>query len=258
MSDNWNTYFTFIDNKPASFLLDMEPWSHGESETFVHLYQLSVALKEPNEDGLTSQKEASVLYEIEDSIHDSLEGNYKFVGRVTIDGRREFYYYTDSADGDGLKHAADNALIDYTYTVNRIEEQKPGEFYYEFLYPNESERHRMANRPLVDKLIELGDKLEKSRVVNHWIYFGSVEACDRFVENVQKDGFHLEERVKQEDNTYSARVSRNDFVELHAINEVTDYLVAAAQQWQGEYDGWETKVIKEQESFLKRIFKSKK
>ena len=26
MSDNWDTYFTFIDNKAASFMLDLEPW----------------------------------------------------------------------------------------------------------------------------------------------------------------------------------------------------------------------------------------
>jgi|GEM_PF-6293528 Family of unknown function (DUF695). len=72
MSDNWNTYTTSIDNELDSFLLDMEPWQTGENEKLDQLYRLSVTLNEPNEDGLTTQKEATVLYAIEDSINDSL------------------------------------------------------------------------------------------------------------------------------------------------------------------------------------------
>ncbi|MNN12612.1 hypothetical protein D3C81_1256090 [compost metagenome] len=50
-------------------------------------------------------------------------------------------------------------------------------------------------------------------------------------------------------------------MQLHSISDVTDYLVSAAEEVDGDYDGWETKVIKEQEGFsnrLKKIFKSKK
>ena len=60
MSDNWNTYFTFIDNKAASFMLDLEPWKNGENEGVVHLYQLSITLNEPNENGVTTNKEAEI------------------------------------------------------------------------------------------------------------------------------------------------------------------------------------------------------
>ncbi|MNW49128.1 Regulator of ribonuclease activity B [compost metagenome] len=260
MSDNWNTYFTFIDNKPASLLLDLEPWENGDNELLVHLYRLRVTLNEPNENGLTCEKEAEVLYAIEDSIHDSLDSNYMFVGRITTDGRRDFFYYTESVDGSKLESLAEKFLTNYKYGINRIEEQKPRAFYHEFLYPNKSDWHRMANRQLVDKLIELGDNLEKSRTVNHWIYFSSEESRNFFKEKVLKDGFHIEDQVAQ-DNKYSLRISRNDFVQIHSISDVTDYLINVAQEFDGDYDGWETKVIKEQEGFsnrLKRIFKSKK
>ncbi|UUZ84776.1 DUF695 domain-containing protein [Paenibacillus sp. P26] len=106
MSDHWNTYFTYIDNKPASFMLDLEPWKDGANETLVHLYRLSVILNEPTEDGLTSNQEAEVLYGIEDSIHDSLDNHYLFVGRITTDGRRDFFYYTDAEDGARLTSLA--------------------------------------------------------------------------------------------------------------------------------------------------------
>lgn len=256
MSDNWNTFFTYIDNKPASFFLDLEPWKNDANEKLIHLDWLSITLNEPNGNGLTCNKEAAILFAIEDSIHDSLDSHYMFVGRITTDGRRDFYYYTDSEDGSKLENLATKFLENYKYSINRIKEQKPRDFYYEFLYPNKSNWHRMANRQLVDKLTELGDNLEKSRIVNHWIYFSSAESRSLFKQKVQKEGFHIEDQDSQ-DNKYSLRISRNDFVQLHPISGVTDYLVSAAQECNGDYDGWETKVIKKQENFLirlKRIF----
>ncbi|WP_058300487.1 DUF695 domain-containing protein [Gorillibacterium timonense] len=260
MSDNWNTYFTFLDEKPASFLLDMEPWADGANEGLVHLFRLSVTLNEPNADGLTCEKEAAVLYEIEDSILDSLDHHYLYVGRITAHGKRDFFYYTDSADGRELESLAETLVKTYKYSLTRIEEQEPRSFYHEVLYPDTTDRHRMANRQLVDKLIELGDNLERSRPVNHWIYFSSEESCGLFKEKVQKAGFHIEDQVAQEDK-YSLRISRNDFVQLDFINEVTDFLIGAAEEFHGDYDGWETKVIKGPEglaSKLKGLFKPKK
>lgn len=260
MSDNWNTYFTSIDNKPASFMLDLEPWKNGANEKLVHLYRLSVTLNEPNVNGFTCNKEAAVLYVIEDSINDSLDGHYMFVGRITTDGRRDFFYYTDSVDGSLLEILAEKNLENYKYSITPIEEEKPRVFYYEQLYPNKMDRHRMINKQLVDKLSELGDSLDKSRIVNHWIYFSSAELRNLFKEKIQKNGFHIEEQVNQ-DNKYTLKISRNDYVHLQSISDVTDYLVSAAQEFHGDYDGWETKVIREQDGFLnsvKRLFKSNK
>lgn len=259
MSDNWNTYLTFIDSKPASFLLDLDPWKNGANEMLVHLYRLRVTLNEPNEDGLTSDQEAAVLYDIEDSIHDSLDSQYMFVGRITTQGRRDFFYYTDSLDGSILESLAVKFLANYKFSIDRIEEQKPRAFYHEFLYPGKSDWHRMTNRQLVNNLYELGDNLEKSRTVKHWIYFSSAELRDLFKKKVQNNGFHIEEQGTS-DNKYSLIISRNDSVQLQSISDVTDYLVSAAQECHGDYDGWETEVIREQEGFfnrLKGIFKSR-
>lgn len=256
MSEHWNTYFTMIGDKPASFLLDLEPWQNGENETFVHLYQLRVLLNEPDPNGFTGNQEASVLYAIEDAIQDSLGNQYMFVGRVTTDGRRDFYYYTNSADGTRLKEVAEENLGNYKYSVGLIEEKEPGAFYREYLYPDKFDWHRMMNRQLVDKLTDLGDHLEQPRTVQHWIYFSSEESRESFKESVRKDGFLIEDQGMQE-SAYSLRISRNDVVELHSISQVTDYLVSAAQQFEGEYDGWETMVIKEKEGFLgglKKLF----
>jgi hypothetical protein len=36
--------------------------------------------------------------------------------------------------------------------------------------------------------------------------------------------------------------------------DVTDYLVSAAEEYNGDFDGWETKVIKEQESLSPNVW----
>ncbi|RIX50264.1 DUF695 domain-containing protein [Paenibacillus nanensis] len=256
MSDNWNTYMTYIDHKPASFLLDLDPWGSGEYDHFIHLYQLRLVLNEPTDEGLTTNEEASDLYAIEDAIHDVLSGHYLFVGRITTDGRRDFFYYTDSDDGSELKRLAAKHIVSHKYSVDRVEEQSPRSFYEQFLYPDQLSWKRMLNRQLVDKLTELGDDLRKPRPVNHWIYFSSEESCRLFMKKVQKEGFQIEEQNRQQDR-YSLRISRKDEVQLHAINEVTDFLVHAAQECNGDYDGWETQVI-EQKSILgglKKMFR---
>ncbi|WP_123041484.1 DUF695 domain-containing protein [Cohnella candidum] len=258
MSDNWDTYFTYIDRKPASFFLDLDPWEEGTNEKFVHLYRLSVVLKEPDNIGLTTNAEAEVLFAAEDSIHDLLDEHYLFVGRVTTEGRRNFYYYTDSEDVNLLQNLAARSLENYRYTFGRIEEKEPGAFYREFLYPNKANWHRLMNRHLVNKLNELGDTLEKRREVTHWIYFDSAESRRLFQEKVLKDGFRIVDQ-EQSNQRYSLCISRNDLVDLHAISGVTDVLVHAAEECGGDYDGWETKVIEDRKGWLhglKKIFKS--
>ncbi|UUZ84777.1 ribonuclease E inhibitor RraB [Paenibacillus sp. P26] len=151
-------------------------------------------------------------------------------------------------------------LQNYKYSVERVEEQKPRAFYYESLYPNKANRHRMMNRHVVDKLREHGDSLKQARTVNHWVYFSSAESRDLFKEKVRKDGFRMEDEAVQ-DGKHSLIISRKDYADLHSISGVTDYLVNAAQAFDGEYDGWESKVINEKENFLgglKRMFKPRK
>ncbi len=257
MSDNWNTYFTSIDDKPASVLLDMNPWDDGDLDKFVRLYRLSVSLKEPNENGLTTNQEADALYAIEDSINDALSGHYRFVGRITTAGKRDFYYYTELPDESELASLVVKPLERYSYTIVRVEETNLGDFHREVLYPNAKERQRIANRLLADRLRELGDDLESPRTVNHWIYFDSTEQRNRFKHIVHKVGFRIEEEPDEE-QPYKLRISRTDDVHFHAISEVTDYLVDAAEQCHGDYDGWESIVLQERKGFLsgvKKLFK---
>lgn len=247
MSNHWNTFMTYIEDKPASIVLDMEPWNDEANGKLTNLYKLNIKLNEPNEYGLTNNKEAEILNAIEGSINESLGRNYINVGRLTTNGIRNIYFYTDSNDENELEKNATKFLENYRFRIKRIEERKPRDFYYEFLYPNEYEQQHMANGQLVNRLIELGDNLKELRKVDHWVYFDSEDSRRKFKEKVKSEGFNIEDQDIQ-NNRYSLRISRKDSVQLSSINGVTDYLVSVVIECKGEYDGWETKVMKDGKS----------
>ncbi|MFC4099164.1 ribonuclease E inhibitor RraB [Paenibacillus xanthanilyticus] len=101
----------------------------------------------------------------------------------------------------------------------------------------------MTNRHIIHKLAQLGDRLDKPRDVHHWLYFHSAASRNQFKARVQQDGFQIVDQADQE-NKYRLRIARAETVELLAISDVTDFLVRTAEQHDGEYDGWETMVVK--------------
>lgn len=101
-----------------------------------------------------------------------------------------------------------------------------------------------GDRETVAALVAHGDPLTKARPVDHWIYFATAEARDRFVDEVISLGFSLTD-TNADGNApipYCACVSRVDHVDLESIHRVVMTLFAAAKRHDGDYDGWECPV----------------
>jgi hypothetical protein len=64
MSEYWDTYFGFIDEKPAAIVLDMEVSQEIDTELYKHAQ---------NEDGFHVGSEAGELNEIEHDFKESAE-----------------------------------------------------------------------------------------------------------------------------------------------------------------------------------------
>jgi hypothetical protein len=47
MSEYWDTYFGFIDEKPAAIVLDMEVSQEIDTELYKHAFAVRFALKAP-------------------------------------------------------------------------------------------------------------------------------------------------------------------------------------------------------------------
>jgi regulator of RNase E activity RraB len=107
---------------------------------------------------------------------------------------------------------------------------------------------QILNRRVIDVLQRDGDDLRSSRTVRHWIYFQASFDRFRFAELARGQGFDVTESDLPDDGVRDRRfcclVSRLDFVDDASINETVLLLFDNARACDGEYDGWETQVIK--------------
>jgi hypothetical protein len=95
MAENWDSYFCNVNDVLASILLNLELHKTAPDRNKPNLLWIWVYMKAPREDGLSSSGEFDTLCGIEDRLTKMMANTFdgEFCGRITTDGRREFYYY---------------------------------------------------------------------------------------------------------------------------------------------------------------------
>jgi hypothetical protein len=113
------------------------------------------------------------------------------------------------------------------------------------LYPNEETLEFMFDSKVVQKLAEKGDKLDKPRKVDHWIYFENEQDRNCFIDYLKNKRFKIESKTKVTNKIkpYSLQISREDNVRLSDISKITGDLRQNAKKCNGDYDGWETCLV---------------
>jgi hypothetical protein len=120
------------------------------------------------------------------------------------------------------------------------------EAYLTFLYPNEETYDFMTNEKVILHLTKEGDDLSEPRQVDHWLYFQSEVDRDKFISYALKEKYKIESKkiVPNTKLKYQLQISRIDNVGINSISKITLELRKKAKDLNGEYDGWETFVIK--------------
>ncbi|MEH7400058.1 MULTISPECIES: DUF695 domain-containing protein [Bacillaceae] len=254
MSEYWNAYFSFINDKPATVVLDMEVTEEVNIEDYPTIVCIKLQLKNPDERGFPSKHELEVLEKVNKDIEKRINLKlYLNVGRVTTDGFRELVYYTSEQDPKMLIEVAEQIIEanDYEFEMYGMDEEELWEYYFEFLYPNQYHLQHISNAELIEQLQRSGDKLKLPRKVEHFILFNDEIKIKEFISEIAKEGFNFEGKYSNNDEDldeeyeFTVRISRLDHVDLDSIDELTDYLIEASEHFGGNYDGWETLVIKD-------------
>ncbi len=254
MSEYWNAYFSFINDKPATVVLDMAITEEANIEDYPTIVCIKLQIKNPDERGFPSKHELNVLEKVNKDIDKRINPKlYLNVGRVTTDGFRELVYYTSEQDPKMLIEVADQIIEanDYDFEMYGMDEEELWEYYFEFLYPNQYHLQHISNAELIEQLQKSGDKLKLTRKVEHFILFNDETKINEFINEIAKEGFKFEEKYSNidedldEDYEFTVRISRIDHVDLDSIDELTDFLIETSEHFSGNYDGWETLVIKE-------------
>jgi hypothetical protein len=249
MTGNWDSYFCRVNDELASIFLNLDAAGPDAETIRPWLVWVWVDFRDPRPDGLSSHSEAPVLYEIEDALSGQLGATVQAepVGRITTAGRREFYFYAPSIErAEEAVAAAMASFPAYTYDFG-VKEDPEWSHYQRVLYPTPREYQRMQNRRVVHALRENGDVLVEPRPVRHWIYFSDPAARKQFILRVALEDFSVPTNCLSEHpgtvRPFGVCVERQDRVDEQSIDDVVLGLLEHAKATNGEYDGWESKVV---------------
>lgn len=242
----WKPYLCNVNGKPASILVDLDLRNSAPVPSKPWLLWAWVYFQSPRADGLSSGAEAPTLYEIEDALYAKVS---KFCGaqpcgRITTEGRREFYFYGET--DIGFRKAAEIALSAFEkYKFDIGAKSDPSwHQYLGVLYPSPQDLQRIANMDLLDVFAKQGDVHSVSREVQHWLYFPSAAARSLFRDAVLASGFKVaSEAVAEGAMPFVISVVLVQPIDQGSINETVVELLNLCQDFEGDYDGREAPVI---------------
>ena len=250
MSDDWDFYFCQVDDRPASIFVDLGVHQDVPIAGLGDMAWLRVIMRRPRQgDGLSSSDEHGRLCEIEDALTQALANadiTISYVGRNASNGCRDFYCY--AANGVSAESCLSTVMVPFSEYEFEVGSRPDPDWstYRDFLYPSRRGYQTIANHRVLANLEQHGDNHEIEREVSHWIYFQVADDRDRFVTAACQMGYKL---VAQNDDAKGERlfgltVSRSHAIDFGTINDVVLTLFDLADEYAGEYDGWETSVEK--------------
>ena len=243
MSDDWDVYFTHVEDKPASMLLDLGIAPEAPIPGLSVMAYISVEFLDPDEHGFSKSGEYPRLMEIEDTLVPALTHETSiFVGRCTTGGQRDFFFYMDNAKGVEERVEAVMAKFEeYSWDIGLVEE--PGwDTYFDFLFPDDQGMDTIWNNRVRRQLEANGDESSIPREIDHWLYFPSDADRAAFISEIEPEGFSVKLLEPEEDKPFGILVQRSDAPD--DIDDVTWPLRELAGAHGGIYDGWGCEVVK--------------
>lgn len=249
MPGQWDFYQCRLNGKPASVYLDMglkktapEPKRHA-------LLVVRVHLRFPNPgNGMSTDAEYDTLVAIEDQLIEALKEDFGalYVGRITTDGRREFFFYSGGAgDVAGVAKAALSQFAGY-----RIEAWGQADplwkQYLDVLYPRGASLRWIKDKAVIEALEARGDKAGMARPITHFSYFPSAGQRAAFTGSIENAGFvvkSLSDTGRAADvRPYGVVYELEQIASLQVVSETTGLLTQLTEKNGGLYDGWECPV----------------
>lgn len=94
----------------------------------------------------------------------------------------------------------------------------------------------MGNRDVIDRLLENGDHLDISRIIDHVAVFKTKLGRDAFAQFLSAERYDITEMTTTENGEFQIAFERKDRPDQ--IDEVAIGLYRAASDNNGDYDGW--------------------
>jgi hypothetical protein len=102
------------------------------------------------------------------------------------------------------------------------------------------------NERVADTLVEHGDDLAEARSIQHWAYFPTEESRAQFITFIERrfSSFDSHTNPMLQSKEHAVTFWHTGVPDSDSMTEITSMLSLAAESCGGEYDGWETQVIR--------------
>lgn len=249
MGERWDFYFCTVDDRPASIFVNLDLEREAPLPGLSYVASVRILMKNPRPDGLSSADEAAALKQIEDTLNAEVRRRDPaavFVGRNTSGGKRDLFFYVPAADWwVALISAAPSSVSGYKIEAD-VWEDRSWETYFDFLLPNDEQKQTIQNSDVCEQMEQRGDPLDQPREIDHWVYFPQSDQRAQFQLKVAEMAFQTRSVIDEPSRgaPYGLQIYRVDLPSYNAIDGVTLPLFRLARELGGEYDGWETAVLK--------------
>jgi len=248
MQEYWELYMKTIDGNIASVLVNAGISVELPSDDKYFMGFIKVKMNSSSDKGLIAQDEEAQLSFIEDKIEmESLRyriGTY--VGKIVSNGEMTFIYYLKhDFEWSDMVQAAMKEFSDYSYDYGSKMDSE-WEIYHKLLFPTPIEWQIIQNHKVCDNLKAQGDSLHLPRAIEHKAYFETLDQRDSFGKRIESELFKVKEFIDANENTPMVGISfyRQDKPFYYDIDALTLHLIELSHQCGGQYDGWETSVVK--------------
>jgi len=248
----WRSYLCNVNSKLASIFVDLAFQKTAPLANKTWLLWVWVKFQTPRSDGLSDSIETPTLYKIEDVLIEHMKQHCEAIlsGRITTDGRREFYFYGNSSDKfESTIGAVRNLFSNYEFTFGSHFEPSWNQ-YFNVLYPHPDALQIIMNSDLLDVLKKQGDIHSIAREITHLIYFPTKKQRKTFRKSLSKQTYQVvsEQEVDLKDGPdpqrkFAITIANKQTLDPNVINHTVLEILRLAQSFDGDYDGWETPVI---------------
>ncbi|MBC8238054.1 MAG: DUF695 domain-containing protein [Helicobacteraceae bacterium] len=249
MQEYWESYVKQIDGHKAMVSFNAGVSDIVPDTEYMYVAFVKIKLNKPKEDGLVIDEEADDVGFIEDRLEmESLRWRSgKYIGRIISQGEVNFIYYLklNFEWNDTVKAAMDN-FEEYTYESGSRTDTE-WEVYQKLLFPSLKEWQIIANHHSCDKLKEQGDNLMVDRAIEHKAYFSSEQDRQSFIDLIEAENFTNQKDMEVPFNKkimYGVQFYRWDIPFYYNIDELTMKLIDLSDTCNGNYDGWESSLVK--------------
>lgn len=253
IEEKWDAYPCKVDHAPAFMLLNMAYINHAPIAGAPTCYWLSFEIADPGEHGMGVGPCADQLYDLEEQTAQTLEmTELYYVGRLRNKGTWQLMFFGPAGldaiiDATAAKTIEQHGHVPYEFGSKQDPEWS---IYTDFIFPDPERYRWIMDRSVVDQCAKHGDLHDQPRRVDHWMYFTDKAKRDATADACQREGFAIENRPddNEGERPFGLQVYREDPVELGHIHAVVMLLVELTGQYGGDYDGWETFIVRAEDN----------